>query len=118
LGCTGGGRSVVGPEGEGVRGRDPERARSGEGERRIGPRVRSVAPATCSNERADVTDSGGLTRGRGGNRGLEGPEPSTEERELELPMPERLGGLILLEELFKTCKTRSCSRCASMRFAS
>lgn len=108
----------MGPEGEGLRTRDPERARSGEGDRRIGPRVRSVAPATCSNERADVTDAGGLTRGRGGNRGLEGPEPSIEERELELPTPGRFGGLILLEELFKTCKTRSCSRCASRRFAS
>ena len=120
FGWTGGGRSVVGREGDGERGRErePERCRSGEGERR---RVREIrlAPATCSNECEEVTDAGGLTRGRGGSTGNVAPGPSIEERELPLLLtPSCFGGLALRAELLRTCRTRACSRCDSMRLAS
>jgi hypothetical protein len=79
-----------------------------------------LAPATCSNECVEVTDAGGLTRRRGGSTGNVAPGPSTEERELPLlPTPICFGGLALrAEELLRTCRTRSCSRFASTRFAS
>lgn len=122
FGCTGGGRSVVvreGDEGECVRGRDSERGRNGEGERRSGLREARPAPATCSNERVDATDAVGLTRGRGGSTGVVGPAPSMEEeRGFPPPIPGRFGGLPLCVELFRTCRTRFCSRCVSIRFAS
>ena len=78
-----------------------------------------LAPATCSNECVEVTDAGGLTRRRGGSTGIVAPGPSTEDRELPLlPTPECFCGLALRAELLRTCRTRSCSRCASIRFAS
>jgi hypothetical protein len=81
FGCMGGGRSVVGHEGDGERDRkrEPERGRSGEGERRRVLRETRLAPATCSNERVEATDAGGLTCRRGGNTGIVAPAPSTEE---------------------------------------
>jgi len=106
FGCTGGGRSVVG------------RVSEGERERRRGLGATRLAPATCSNERVDATDAGGLTRLRGGSTGIVDPAPSKEERELPLSIPTRFGGLTPRVELLRTCKTRSCSRCASIRFAS
>jgi len=78
-----------------------------------------LAPATCSNDCVDVTDAGGLTCRRGGSTGNVAPALSTEERGLPSPpMPSRFGGLTLRAELLRTCRTRSCSRCASARFAS
>lgn len=115
FGCTGGGRSVVGREGDEERDgeREPERGRSGDGERRRVPREARLAPATCSKERVEVTDVGGLTCRRGGRTGIVAPAPSTEERELPpLLTPSRFGGLALRAELLRTCRTRSCSRCA------
>jgi hypothetical protein len=77
------------------------------------------APATCSNECVEATDAGGLTCRRGGSTGNVAPGPSTEERELPLlPTPSCFGVLKLRAELLRTCRTRFCSRCASIRFAS
>jgi hypothetical protein len=121
FGCTGGGRSVVGHDGDGEerdRDRDSERSRNGGFGRWCGPREVRLAPATCSSERVDVTDAVGLTRGRGGSTGVMDPAPSMEERGFPLPMPRRFGGLPLCVELLRTCRTRSCSRCVSIRFAS
>jgi hypothetical protein len=120
FGCTGGGRSVVGREGDGERDleRVLERVRNGERERLREPGATRLAPATCSNERVEVTDAGGLARLRGGNTGIVATAPSKEERELPLSIPSRFGGLTPPVELLRTCKTRSCSRCASIRFAS
>jgi hypothetical protein len=117
FGCTGGGRSVVGREVDGERDREGEltRGRDGDCERR---RDLRLAPATCSKERVDVTDAGGLIPRRGGRTGIVLPVPSKDERELPLPAPARIGGLTACVELLRTCKTRSCSRCASIRFAS
>ena len=120
FGCTGGGRSVVGREGDGERDleRVLERDSSGERERLRGLGATRLAPATCSNERVEVTDAGGLTRLRGGNTGIVATAPSKEERELPLSIPSRFGGLTPRVELLRICKTRTCSRCASIRFAS
>lgn len=77
-----------------------------------------LAPATCSNECVEVTDAGGVTRRRGGSTGNVAPGASTEERELPLLPTPGCFGLTLRAELLRTCRTRSCSRCASRRFAS